>query len=85
MNPDEIRGLIAGGSLRPPYEIRIRDGKTYPVEDAGIVRISAAYPDMLVVASRGLGIGWISLDSIEAITSLSPGPASVGGEALERR
>jgi hypothetical protein len=67
MSPAELRALLAGGTLRPPYTIVTRDGRAYSVSDPRDVWLPTACPDKVGIAIPGKGIALIYLDEIDAI------------------
>lgn len=67
MNPDDIRALLTGGDIAPPFEIHTKGGKSYPVTDARNVWSPEAYPDLLIVAMPRRGIAMVRPGEIASI------------------
>jgi hypothetical protein len=67
MNSEDVREIILGRQLVPPYSICTRSGKKYRVGSHANVFIPEAYPDTLVVAVPRRGLIWLGLSSIDGL------------------
>jgi hypothetical protein len=67
MDPQEIKRLITGRLLSVPYSIRTRGGQEYTITDHANAWIAPAFPESVIIATRGEGIGRIGMGSIDSI------------------
>jgi hypothetical protein len=80
MNTDEIRSLLLGGTLEPPYTIVAVDGRAYAVTDRRNVFLPGAYPDAVIVAIPGKGIAILRSEMIDCIACAGREFGAGGGE-----
>jgi hypothetical protein len=67
MNADDVREIIMGRQLVPPYSICTRSGDHYRVESHANVFIPDAYPDTLIIVIPHRGLVWLGLATIDGL------------------
>jgi hypothetical protein len=68
MTTEDIRSMLTGGDIAPPFTIHTVGGRSYPVEDAASIWSPPGFPGTVVVAIPHRSIAVIRLATVDSIT-----------------
>jgi hypothetical protein len=80
MSNDELRALLLGGDIAPPFTIHTMGGKSYEVSGPEQIWSPPGFPGTVVLAIPRRTIAVLRLDAIDSITCEEHEPAAAGSK-----
>jgi hypothetical protein len=68
MTPEQVRAMLFGGDIAPPFTIHTTGGRSYPVADIANIWSPPTFPDTAVIVIPRQALAILRLELVDRIT-----------------